>query len=248
MVTMSFLVILNAFHCGINATRSSIAGTVPMSWIVVSHHILIIYVLMLRTLQIPILTSTNFCLWWYLKILLYVLPPPQIEEHYTTTHWHLQYCPNVNLYHILVHKSLLIIVSPMQSVIYTTSSCCWYPWNVNSTIHPNPLGLCHHPHISPCVHSPDLKPYLSNPGTLFLPPDMDKACDDGDFKCDNGHCIPRKLRCDNFRQCNDGSDERNCPDTSTPNNIWKNITTWTTTTTTAMPSMILKLFYKWLTL
>lgn len=36
------------------------------------------------------------------------------------------------------------------------------------------------------------------------------ACGEGDFKCDNGYCIPAFKKCDRSHDCQDGSDERDC--------------------------------------
>ena len=36
-------------------------------------------------------------------------------------------------------------------------------------------------------------------------------CKDHDFKCHDGYCVPLKFRCDGKTQCDDASDEINCP-------------------------------------
>ena len=36
------------------------------------------------------------------------------------------------------------------------------------------------------------------------------GCEDGQFTCDNGHCVLMEQRCDQVVQCKDKSDERNC--------------------------------------
>lgn len=41
--------------------------------------------------------------------------------------------------------------------------------------------------------------------TLSLSP-----CDDSQFMCDSGHCIPRDQRCNLLHECADGSDEHHC--------------------------------------
>lgn len=37
------------------------------------------------------------------------------------------------------------------------------------------------------------------------------GCTSEQFLCENGKCIDGSLRCNNRRDCSDGSDERNCP-------------------------------------
>ena len=40
---------------------------------------------------------------------------------------------------------------------------------------------------------------------------LDKPCARGQFHCiSNGRCIIHSWRCDNYQDCSDGSDERNC--------------------------------------
>ena len=36
------------------------------------------------------------------------------------------------------------------------------------------------------------------------------GCEDGEFTCNNGHCVLMEQRCDQVAQCKDKSDERNC--------------------------------------
>lgn len=36
-------------------------------------------------------------------------------------------------------------------------------------------------------------------------------CDDGEFKCDEDLCLPMSARCNTRRDCSDGSDELDCP-------------------------------------
>jgi len=31
-----------------------------------------------------------------------------------------------------------------------------------------------------------------------------------DFRCNSGHCVPRRFRCDGLIQCTDATDERGC--------------------------------------
>lgn len=38
----------------------------------------------------------------------------------------------------------------------------------------------------------------------------DVKCDNDQFQCKNGHCIPFRWRCDADADCMDGSDEENC--------------------------------------
>ncbi|KAM7439112.1 Low-density lipoprotein receptor-related protein 6 [Porites harrisoni] len=38
-----------------------------------------------------------------------------------------------------------------------------------------------------------------------------KTCDPEQFTCSNGQCIPQGWICDDSEDCNDGSDEQNCP-------------------------------------
>lgn len=37
-----------------------------------------------------------------------------------------------------------------------------------------------------------------------------RTCAENEHACGNGHCIPMRWRCDRDKDCNDGSDERNC--------------------------------------
>ena len=37
-------------------------------------------------------------------------------------------------------------------------------------------------------------------------------CDYNEFECENnGNCIPSSYKCDDYDDCGDNSDERNCP-------------------------------------
>lgn len=36
------------------------------------------------------------------------------------------------------------------------------------------------------------------------------ACSEEEFPCDNGSCVPKASRCNNSRDCSDGSDEVGC--------------------------------------
>ena len=36
------------------------------------------------------------------------------------------------------------------------------------------------------------------------------GCDDGEFTCSNGDCISETFVCDEYQDCEDGSDEFNC--------------------------------------
>lgn len=40
------------------------------------------------------------------------------------------------------------------------------------------------------------------------------ACHDDEFECD-GQCHPRSIQCNGHYDCTDGSDEYNCPTTTT---------------------------------
>lgn len=45
-------------------------------------------------------------------------------------------------------------------------------------------------------------------------------CGAGEFACDTSRCIPSEKRCDETADCDDGSDERDCPETTTiPPNV-----------------------------
>ena len=44
------------------------------------------------------------------------------------------------------------------------------------------------------------------------------ACQAGQFRCDNGLCIPRRWQCDGYADCADSSDERNCTLIGCPDN------------------------------
>ena len=49
------------------------------------------------------------------------------------------------------------------------------------------------------------------PESLIVPEISGKnTCDPTYFRCRNSHCIPGRWRCDNDRDCFDGSDEKNC--------------------------------------
>lgn len=37
------------------------------------------------------------------------------------------------------------------------------------------------------------------------------ACTENEFKCDN-QCMPRDYQCNGYAECNDGTDEMNCPE------------------------------------
>lgn len=41
-------------------------------------------------------------------------------------------------------------------------------------------------------------------------PDCGVVCDEGEFLCAGGHCIPYLRRCDGHDDCGDLSDERGC--------------------------------------
>ena len=36
------------------------------------------------------------------------------------------------------------------------------------------------------------------------------ACDEDKFSCANGECVPKDFKCDNEKDCDDGSDELDC--------------------------------------
>lgn len=41
-------------------------------------------------------------------------------------------------------------------------------------------------------------------------------CNSGQFRCDNGLCIPTSFHCDGLNDCADMSDEKNCTSISCP--------------------------------
>ena len=43
-----------------------------------------------------------------------------------------------------------------------------------------------------------------------------KTCDSTFFRCDNGHCIPVRWRCDFHNDCKDSSDENGCREFKLP--------------------------------
>jgi hypothetical protein len=48
------------------------------------------------------------------------------------------------------------------------------------------------------------------------------ACKEDEFTCANKYCIPKSNRCNDFNNCQDGSDEQNChmhPDLNMLHNI-----------------------------
>lgn len=49
---------------------------------------------------------------------------------------------------------------------------------------------------------------------IFLQHGCDLKCDNDQFQCKNGHCIPIRWRCDADPDCMDGSDEENCGSSS----------------------------------
>ncbi|GLH00683.1 Modular serine protease, partial [Gryllus bimaculatus] len=58
-----------------------------------------------------------------------------------------------------------------------------------------------------CINNviPILASYLNPPLTSYIdqcPPQL--------FRCDNGNCIPHDKKCNSFRDCSDGSDEKDC--------------------------------------
>lgn len=49
---------------------------------------------------------------------------------------------------------------------------------------------------------------------IFLQHGCALRCDNDQFQCKNGHCIPIRWRCDADPDCMDGSDEENCGSSS----------------------------------
>jgi len=47
-------------------------------------------------------------------------------------------------------------------------------------------------------------------GDHFVCCSADWKCGSFQWKCQNGKCIPSVFVCDDFADCGDGSDERNC--------------------------------------
>ena len=45
---------------------------------------------------------------------------------------------------------------------------------------------------------------------MFVDIDCGYTCEADEFQCANGGCIDLEWRCDNFPDCHDMSDERNC--------------------------------------
>lgn len=45
---------------------------------------------------------------------------------------------------------------------------------------------------------------------MSLQHDCDLKCDNDQFQCKNGHCIPIRWHCDADPDCMDGSDEEKC--------------------------------------
>ena len=39
---------------------------------------------------------------------------------------------------------------------------------------------------------------------------LTKGCAETQFTCTNGQCVPKEARCNNIRECRDGSDEFSC--------------------------------------
>lgn len=53
-------------------------------------------------------------------------------------------------------------------------------------------------------------PTRITPYNMFVDIDCGYTCEADEFQCANGGCIDLEWRCDNFTDCHDMSDERNC--------------------------------------
>ena len=53
--------------------------------------------------------------------------------------------------------------------------------------------------------------YKFQPNILFHFGNIDRTCKDTEFQCGSGECIVSSWRCDGDADCNDLSDESNCP-------------------------------------
>ena len=58
------------------------------------------------------------------------------------------------------------------------------------------------------VHAKHLDHFVSASTTTPAP----SGCKDGEFQCvSDGTCYPGSYECDDYKDCNDNSDEANCP-------------------------------------
>lgn len=49
---------------------------------------------------------------------------------------------------------------------------------------------------------------------MFFPADFGELCPEGLYRCDDGKCVNPLLRCDGKSDCDDGSDEKGCGESS----------------------------------